>query len=167
MKLIIAVIQADDATEVIDALTAAGHRVTRIATTGGWLRRENVTLLVGVLDRMADHVLRLLQRTGRRRTIRVDNTGQFEHHVWIVRLLPGKTLAEAVKWAEKPVGAPPFEGVGGTVTKTTSDWSTSSSIVTGVTPQLCRTASGTNGSKPRTVEPSAAHQRATREPPCA
>ncbi|HEX4935649.1 MAG TPA: hypothetical protein VFV33_20855 [Gemmatimonadaceae bacterium] len=49
-----------------------------------------------------------------RRTIRVDNTGQFEHHVWIVRLLPGKTLAEAVKWAEKPVGAPPFEGVGGT-----------------------------------------------------
>lgn len=49
-----------------------------------------------------------------RRTIRVDNTGQFEHQVWIVRLLPGKGLADAVKWAEKPTGAAPFEGVGGT-----------------------------------------------------
>ena len=49
-----------------------------------------------------------------RRTIRVDNTGQFEHQVWIVRLLEGKGLADAVKWAEKPAGAPPFEGVGGT-----------------------------------------------------
>ena len=49
-----------------------------------------------------------------RRTIRVDNTGQFEHQVWIVRILPGKGLADAVKWAEKPSGPPPFEGVGGT-----------------------------------------------------
>jgi hypothetical protein len=49
-----------------------------------------------------------------RRTIRVDNTGQFEHQVWIVRILPGKGLADAVKWAERPIGAAPFEGVGGT-----------------------------------------------------
>lgn len=49
-----------------------------------------------------------------RRTIRVDNSGQFEHQVWMVRLLPGKGIADAVKWAEKPSGAPPFEGVGGT-----------------------------------------------------
>lgn len=49
-----------------------------------------------------------------RRTIRVENTGQFEHQVWIVRLAPGKGLEQAVKWAEHPSGAPPFEGIGGT-----------------------------------------------------
>jgi len=49
-----------------------------------------------------------------RRTIRVQNTGQFEHQLWIVRLNEGKGLADAVKWAEKPSGPPPFEGVGGT-----------------------------------------------------
>ena len=34
--------------------------------------------------------------------------------MWIVRLLPGKVLSDAVKWAEKPVELAPFEGVGGT-----------------------------------------------------
>lgn len=49
-----------------------------------------------------------------RRTLRVDNKGQFEHHVSIVRLLPGRTMEQAVRWAERPVGAAPFETVGGT-----------------------------------------------------
>lgn len=49
-----------------------------------------------------------------RRTIRVENKGQFEHHVSIVRLLPGRTLEQAVRWAEKPVGPSPYEAVGGT-----------------------------------------------------
>lgn len=49
-----------------------------------------------------------------RRTLRVENKGQFEHHVSIVRLLAGHTLEQAVRWAERPVGAAPFEAVGGT-----------------------------------------------------
>jgi hypothetical protein len=49
-----------------------------------------------------------------RRTIRVDNIGKFEHHVWIVRLNEGKTTADATRWAEDPKGPPPFEPVGGT-----------------------------------------------------
>jgi hypothetical protein len=52
--------------------------------------------------------------TAGRRTIRVENKGQFEHHVAIVRLLPGRGLDQAVKWSERPTGPPPFEGVGGT-----------------------------------------------------
>lgn len=49
-----------------------------------------------------------------RRTIRVENIGKFEHHAWIVRLLPGKTIEQATKWAEDPTGVAPFEPVGGT-----------------------------------------------------
>lgn len=49
-----------------------------------------------------------------RRTIRVHNAGQFEHEVAIVRLLAGRTIDEAVKWAQDPSGPSPYEGVGGT-----------------------------------------------------
>src|SRR6266508_3457964 len=72
MKMVMAIVQADDAPAIIDALVTAGHRVTRIATTGGWLRRENVTLIIGVADRMVDHVLQVLRRTGRHRIVIAD-----------------------------------------------------------------------------------------------
>lgn len=49
-----------------------------------------------------------------RRVVRVENTGQFEHQMQIVRLLPGRGIDQAVKWAENPSGPPPFESVGGT-----------------------------------------------------
>jgi hypothetical protein len=52
--------------------------------------------------------------TAGRRTVRVENKGQFEHQVSIVRLLPGRGFDQAVRWSENPSGPPPFEGVGGT-----------------------------------------------------
>ena len=48
MKLIIAIVRDVDAGPVTDQLVAHGHRVTRVASTGGFLRRGNVTLLIGV-----------------------------------------------------------------------------------------------------------------------
>lgn len=53
-----------------------------------------------------------------RRVIRVENTGQFEHQLQIIRLLPGRGIDQAVKWAENPSGPPPFEGAGGTTNLT-------------------------------------------------
>ena len=49
-----------------------------------------------------------------RRTIRVENPGRIEHNVWIVRLQPGRTAAEAAAWVTDPRGPAPFEAVGGT-----------------------------------------------------
>lgn len=49
-----------------------------------------------------------------RRTIRVENIGKFEHQMWVVRLLAGRTIEQATKWAENPSGPAPFEPVGGT-----------------------------------------------------
>jgi uncharacterized protein YaaQ len=66
MKLIMAVVQADVITQVTQALIDSGFRVTRIATTGGWLRRENATLLLGVEDENVQEALNVLQRRGRR-----------------------------------------------------------------------------------------------------
>jgi uncharacterized protein YaaQ len=48
MQLILAIVQDEDAGPVIEALTAAGYRATRINTVGGFLRKGNATVLVGV-----------------------------------------------------------------------------------------------------------------------
>lgn len=68
MKLIVAIVQGEDADEVIRAMLAAGHRLTRINTTGGFLRRGNATLLIGVEDHQIDEVVALMQANTRRRT---------------------------------------------------------------------------------------------------
>ncbi len=59
-----AVVQADAAAKTAEALIEAGFRVTRIATTGGWLRRENTTLLSGVEDERVEEMLAALRRVG-------------------------------------------------------------------------------------------------------
>ncbi len=64
MKLVMAVVQADAAAKTAEALIEAGFRVTRIATTGGWLRRENTTLLSGVEDERVEEMLAVLHRLG-------------------------------------------------------------------------------------------------------
>jgi len=50
MKLIIAIVQDEDASRLISSLMSEGYRVTKLATTGGFLRSGNTTLLVGVED---------------------------------------------------------------------------------------------------------------------
>jgi len=48
MQLILAIVQDEDAGPVIESLTGAGFRATRISTVGGFLRKGNATVLVGV-----------------------------------------------------------------------------------------------------------------------
>lgn len=50
MKLIIAIVQDEDSSRLIGDLMTDGFRVTKLATTGGFLRAGNTTLLVGVED---------------------------------------------------------------------------------------------------------------------
>lgn len=61
MKLVIAVIQRQDATELLDALTEQGQRVTRISSEGGFLREGNVTLLIAVEDHAVESLLRIIR----------------------------------------------------------------------------------------------------------
>jgi uncharacterized protein YaaQ len=57
MKLIIAIVQDDDAIDLIDLLTESGFRVTKLATTGGFLKAGNTTLMIGVEKEKVDKVL--------------------------------------------------------------------------------------------------------------
>lgn len=61
MKLIFAVLQDHDADPVTQALTGAGFRVTRVASTGGLLRRGTTTLLLGVDDDKVDAAIAVMR----------------------------------------------------------------------------------------------------------
>ena len=56
MKLILAVIRDKDANAAADALGRARIGVTKLASTGGFLRDGNTTLLVGVEEIGRAHV---------------------------------------------------------------------------------------------------------------
>ena len=68
MHLVLAIMQHEDADLVAGGLLAAGHRLTRLNTAGGFLRRGNVTLLTGVEADRVDDVLRIIQANCRLRT---------------------------------------------------------------------------------------------------
>src|SRR4026208_2225489 len=64
-KLVIAVIQNEVADAVVDALLEADFRTTRLASTGGFLRRGNTTLMIGADESQVDYVLDLIRQTAR------------------------------------------------------------------------------------------------------
>lgn len=63
MKMIILIIKDSDSDDVTQALTADKYRVTRVASTGGFLRSGVVTLFIGVRDERAELVLELIRKT--------------------------------------------------------------------------------------------------------
>ncbi|MBD5117800.1 MAG: transcriptional regulator [Clostridiales bacterium] len=60
MKLIIAIINRDDANAVTQNLTRNGFSSTRLSTTGGFLLASNVTLLIGVEEDRVQAVIDLI-----------------------------------------------------------------------------------------------------------
>lgn len=63
MKLLIVILRDWDAGAVTEQLVTNGYQVTRIASTGGLLRRGNVTLLIGAEAKDVDEVIALLRET--------------------------------------------------------------------------------------------------------
>ena len=62
MKLIIAIVQDEDASRLISELMSDGFGVTKLATTGGFLRAGNTTLLVGVDDDRFDSAMSVIEK---------------------------------------------------------------------------------------------------------
>ncbi len=63
MKLVMAIIQKAHTDDVLDALTAGGYRATRLASTGGFRREGNTTLIMGTEDSQVEPLIGLLQGT--------------------------------------------------------------------------------------------------------
>ena len=62
MKLIIAIVNHDDAGAVTQNLTKNGFSSTRLSTTGGFLLAGNVTLLIGVEEDQVDQAVDIIRR---------------------------------------------------------------------------------------------------------
>ena len=85
-RLIIAILRNADGEDVLQALLDAGFRVTRIASTGGFLRRGNATLLIGVEKEHVETAIQLIREHSapaidpglKRATIFVLKVDQFE-----------------------------------------------------------------------------------------
>jgi len=67
VKLVVAVVHADDAGPCSTALTDAGYDCTRIGSAGGFLQKGNATLLCGVDDTEVEAVIDVLRRAARSR----------------------------------------------------------------------------------------------------
>jgi len=67
MKLIVAVVQDKDAPRFLGELVEKGFRATKLASTGGFLREGNTTILVGVEDEHVDAVMDIVRATCRSR----------------------------------------------------------------------------------------------------
>ena len=61
MKMVIIILKERDTDEILQALTSEKYRVTRIASTGGFLRSGVVTLLLGVRDERVELALDLIR----------------------------------------------------------------------------------------------------------
>lgn len=68
MKLVIAVVQGEDAQRTVDALSDVGISSTRVSSTGGFLQQGNVTLLIGVDDGKVPETLQVIRENCRERS---------------------------------------------------------------------------------------------------
>ena len=63
MKLLLAIIQEDDYDAVVGALNREHFFVTRLSSSGGFLRRKNITIMLGVEGDEHDKAVKILRDT--------------------------------------------------------------------------------------------------------
>ena len=67
MKLIIAIVNNDDAHFVNTGLTSEGFQVTKISSTGGFLLNGNSTFFLGVDDSRVERALEIIKAHSKKR----------------------------------------------------------------------------------------------------
>jgi uncharacterized protein YaaQ len=61
MKLIITITRDEDCKSISEALIEKEYRLTRIASTGGFLRRGQTTMMIGVEDEKVEDVIKIVR----------------------------------------------------------------------------------------------------------
>ncbi|MDR1736085.1 MAG: cyclic-di-AMP receptor [Oscillospiraceae bacterium] len=76
MKLLLAILNHDDAHTVIKKLTEGGYPVTKLATTGGFLQSGNVTVILGLEDDKLKGALECIEKYSNSRRQVVPTTSE-------------------------------------------------------------------------------------------
>ena len=61
MKLLIAIVQDEDSSKLVSKIMQQGFGVTKLATTGGFLKAGNTTLLLGVDDSRVEEAIEVVE----------------------------------------------------------------------------------------------------------
>ncbi len=67
MKLVVAIINDDDSIQVTENLRDNGFQVTKLASTGGFLRSGNTTIICGVEKEKVEQVIDIIEENSRSR----------------------------------------------------------------------------------------------------
>ena len=76
MKLILAILSNDDSPVASNALNKNGFSVTKLATTGGFLRAGNTTLIIGCEDEKVEAAI--IKEYSSKRTEIVPSTASYD-----------------------------------------------------------------------------------------
>ncbi len=74
MKLIFAIVQDQDSNKVIKELSKNNFQITKLCSTGGFLKSGNTTLLVGTEDNRLDLAIELIKKNSRSRKQLIDSS---------------------------------------------------------------------------------------------
>lgn len=67
MKLIFAIVNNDDSHSVQNSITECGFQVTKLASTGGFLKAGNTTFMLAVDDARVDEIIEVIKKHSRKR----------------------------------------------------------------------------------------------------
>lgn len=74
MKLVFAIVHSEDGHKVMDELSRNGFSVTKLCSTGGFLKAGNTTLLVGVEENKLDQVIEIIKSKSKSRKQVLDSS---------------------------------------------------------------------------------------------
>ena len=78
MKLILAIVSNDDSSMLIRGLNKESYQVTKLATTGGFLRAGNTTLLIGCEAEKVQRAIEIIGKYSSQREELVPNTAGYD-----------------------------------------------------------------------------------------
>ena len=92
MKLIIAIVNSDDSSSVQAALTEEGYFVTKLSTTGGFLKKGNTTFFIGTNDDKVEHAVGIIKENSKKPTVPPTEMGEFFTPIMVDVLVGGATV---------------------------------------------------------------------------
>lgn len=89
MKLIFAIVHDEDANNVIEALNNEKYSVTRLCSTGGFLKAGNTTIILGIEDQDLERVLEIIKANSKTRKQQLRSTA---HGSFLGGMTAGQTI---------------------------------------------------------------------------
>ena len=83
MKLVISIVNSDDGHILLSRLTKAGFYVTKLSTSGGFLRSGNITLMTGVEEERVDELIEIIGKCSSKRKQMVQPNPMYGNELYV------------------------------------------------------------------------------------